>query len=286
MNENVFQHEELRSMQETGEWPIVDSQLLATKYKDRFAMAERLMKKMNTDVFFEINSIENDESPVIENWKDENIPDKSFSHWHQGPVYGYDIDTMVGPTDWHGDIGDADDYVQRRKVYIFDWTADKLNETAPEELQYFVNMHTDFKPILEYYAEECYSEQKPDWGRVLHKLMIIEYSTPTANDANRSEHRAHNTERFGDEHCDETLAGLHLGENYVEFHAKNTKTEKWETIDGLENNQMLWMFGEHAERSGWKVTTHGMTHNPDPNLDTRYSIIFDLQARYNTKKIY
>ena len=106
------------------------------------------------------------------------------------------------------------------------------------------------------------------------------YNTPKATEENRAQHRKFNTERFGDEHCDETLGGLHLGENYAEFRAKNTKSNKWELIDQLTDNKMLWMFGENAERSGLIPTYHGMQHNPGKDLNTRYSIIFDLQARY------
>jgi hypothetical protein len=110
--------------------------------------------------------------------------------------------------------------------------------------------------------------------------MIIQYNTPIATEETRVQHRKFNTERFGDEHCDETLGGLHLGENYAEFRAKNTKSNKWELIHQLTENKMLWMFGENAERSGLIPTYHGMQHNPGKDLNTRYSIIFDLQARY------
>ena len=77
--------------------------------------------------------------------------------------------------------------------------------------------------------------------------MIIQYNTPKATEENRAQHRKFNTERFGDEHCDETLGGLHLGENYAEFRAKNTKSNKWELIDQLADNKMLWMFGERMQ---------------------------------------
>ena len=78
--------------------------------------------------------------------------------------------------------------------------------------------------------------------------MVIEYSTPNSPDENVMAHREFNTNRFGDS-PDETFAGLHLGENYVEF-SKNTSNGIWEYIDGLED-PMLWMFGEDAQSCNW-----------------------------------
>jgi hypothetical protein len=270
---------ELQDMQKTGEWPLAHSQLLADKYKDRYQVIDSLFKKLSPELFFKISSFDGEDEPVIEDWADPNIPDKSYALKHQGPLIGYDIDTMTGPIDWYNEEAGQGDRVERRKLYIYDWTGEKLSEDFPE-LEYFVEMHADFKPVLEHYAKLCYKDQEPDWEKVLYKLMIIQYNVPVADDSNRVEHRKHNTERFGAEHCDETLGGLHLGENFVEFHAKNTASGEWQTFDNLTDNGTLWMFGEYAERSGWIPTYHGMTHNPDPSHDVRYSIIFDLQARY------
>lgn len=266
-------------MQSTGDWPLDHSELLATKYKDRYQVIDSLFKKLDPELFFKISTVEGDDEPVIEDWADPNIPDKSYALKHQGPLVGYDIDTMTGPIDWYDEEAGAGDRVERRKLYIYDWTGEKLVHDFPE-LEYFVEMHADFKPVLEHYAKTCYTDQEDDWEKVLYKLMIIQYNVPVADDTNRVEHRKHNTERFGAEHCDETLGGLHLGENFVEFHAKNTATGEWQTFEDLVNDGTLWMFGEHAERSGWIPTYHGMTHNSDPSHDVRYSIIFDLQARY------
>lgn len=275
----LYNLNQLKDMQSTGEWPLDHSELLATKYKDRYQVIDSLFKKLNPELFFKISTVEGDDEPVIEDWADPNIPDKSYALKHQGPLVGYDIDTMTGPIDWYDEEAGVGDRVERRKLYIYDWTGEKLAHDFPE-LEYFIEMHADFKPVLEHYANTCYTDQQDDWEKVLYKLMIIQYNVPVADDTNRVEHRKHNTERFGAEHCDETLGGLHLGENFVEFHAKNTSTGEWETFENLVNDGTLWMFGEHAERSGWIPTYHGMTHNDDPSHDVRYSIIFDLQARY------
>ena len=273
-NHNLIQLEDIFTYQDKGEWPIVDSHLLSTTYKNRWEMADKLFAELDQDLFNKVNKkVEHD------GWQDENIPEKSFSKKLSGSAFSNDDDFMIGPNDWDGRNPKIGDYVQRRKVYIYDWTKDELQHTT-EAIDYFVGMHEAFKPVLEHYLYECYSDQLDLIEKLLYKLMIIQYNTPKATEDNRTQHRKFNTERFGDEHCDETLGGLHLGENYAEFRAKNTKSNEWELIHQLADNKMLWMFGENAERSGLIPTYHGMQHNPDKDLNTRYSIIFDLQARY------
>ena len=275
MNHNLFTYEKLDEFQQQGKWPIVDSHLLSTKYKDRWEVAERLFKDVNKEFFIRLN--EHDEFSINQT-ADPKIPHKSYSYHHSGSVFSYDNDFMAGPTQWALDIKPTE-VVERSKVYIYDWTADNIKESSPE-FDYFVEMHKDFKPVLDYYLNECYSDQLDLINKTLYKLMIIRYNNPSATEKNIVEHRKWNTERFGDEHFDETLGGLHLGENYSEFRAKNETTNKWEIIKELTENKKMWMFGEHAQQSGWIPTTHGMSHNPQTDLKDRYSIIFDLQARY------
>jgi hypothetical protein len=280
----LYNYNELKDLQQSGQWPQSSYDLLATKYADRFEMCERLFEKMDHEKFEYYNS--HDEH-TIEDWADENIPDKSYAKRHGGPTFSYDVDYMIGPHDWDSAPEERiGDYVMRKKVYLMEWTGEHYEKYAEKfpELEYFIEMHNDFKPVLEHYYKECFSDQYDKVERVLYKMMLIQYATPTATDSNRAEHRKHNTERFGADHCDETLGGLHLGENYVEFEAKNTASGEWEPIYGLEEDVSLWMFSEHAERSGWLPTYHRMVHNPDPSLGDRYSIIFDLQARYKEEK--
>lgn len=274
MKPSLYNLEELHDFQQQGLWPVAESALLSEKYADRFIMAERLFKKIDKDVFTQLHK---DKEYNISTSCDPNIPHKSFSHHHSGECFSFDQDYMASPEEWEND--NPAEFVKRHKIYIYDWTRDNIQNSF-EELDYFIDMHNDFKPVLEHYLHECYSDQSHTWEKNLYKLMIIEYNNPYATEDNITEHRKWNTERFGDEHCDETLGGLHLGENIIEFRAKNTKTQEWEFIDKLEENNTLWMFGEHAERSGWIPTYHGMTHNPINTNKNRYSIIFDLQARY------
>jgi len=276
--------EKLQTIQSRGEWPVFHDTVLSDKYADRWHKAAGLFEKMNTQMFNDICNIAGEGARLIK-WRDADLPDKIYSYRHEGPVIGYDEDYMTGPHDWEHEHEPVGDYVVRKKIYIYPWTGEKIHSHMRQggpfgysELLYFINMHHDYMPVLES-AHSLYSDQPIK--RFIHKLMVIEYSTPTATDDNRVEHRAHNTVRFGGEHCDETLAGLHLGENYQEFQARNTLTKCYQYIPDLTQGGMLWMFGEDAERSGWKTTYHRMVPNSDPDLGIRYSIIFDLQARYD-----
>lgn len=280
----MFTKQDLKRMQATGEWPLVQSNTLAGKYSDRWDMAEKLFEKLDHEKFLHLHRHRADEIRV-EEWRDEVIGHKSFATRYDAPIFSYDLDTMCGPHDWENDSpGDTQigDYVIRKKLYITHWTREQMDDIWGEfpELEYFVNMHSDFMPTLEHYANECFEDQHADIEKYVYKLMIIQYTYPTATEDTLVEHRKFNTERFGPDHCDETLGGLHLGENYKEFEAQNTLTGEYEPIPGLEENTSLWMFGEDSERSGWKPTYHQMIHNPTPGLGTRYSIIFDLNARY------
>ena len=53
------------------------------------------------------------------------------------PCFGYDVDYMAGPM-----IGNMKillgDYVVRKKLYIYDWTGEKLGKAA-KELDYFIS---------------------------------------------------------------------------------------------------------------------------------------------------
>lgn len=278
---NQMTETKLKQYQEQGIWPCFSSQLLQETYSDRFEKSQQLFDNLNTQLF-ELYNSDLDETPLVVEKRDENIPDKMWSLVHEGPVFGYDIDYMQGPHDWYKPDDDTPaigDYVERRKFYVYPWTAEKMLFEDPI-IEYFTNMHRDFSPMLNHIYDSCFVNQHADIEKTIYKLMVIQYNTPTATENNVVEHRAHNTNRFGPDHCDETLGGLHLGENYQEFQAQNTLTREWEYIPGLTENNMLWMFGEHSERSNWRPTYHRMIHNSEPQLGTRYSIIFDLQGRY------
>lgn len=278
MTHKLYSQQQLLEKQASADLALADSELLATEFADRFDVAQQLFAKLDSNMFVNLNTTEND-LPQLDDWQDEDIPHKSFAVKHQGPVFGFDIDTMIGPNDWYNESDPIGDRVLRRKCYIYDWTH-HYDISALPELEYFTRLHAAFKPVLEHYLKECFVDQEPEFEKNLYKLMIIEYSHPTATEETIKEHRAHNTERFGDVHCDETLGGLHLGENYVEFYIENHLTGERKSVAGLDENKMLWFFGEHSQKSNWQPSMHGMQHNPADGLGTRYSIIFDLQARY------
>lgn len=275
----LFTLEELHNHQQLGTWPIADSTLLSTKYKDRWEVAEKLFNTVDIDFWRKHNKT------LQKTWEecDPNIPNKSYQHIHSGNLFSWDDDYMSGPETWLlGDDGvKSPEVVQRRKIYFYHWTEQQAEGLdLPPEFTYFIEMHKDFKPVLEHYLYENYSDQADQWKKALYKLMVISYNIPSATEKNRTEHRKHNSIRFGNEHCDETLGGLHLGENYSEFWAKNTKTNEKDIITDLTKNKMLWMHGEHAEQSGFMPTYHGVEHNPQEDLGVRYSIIIDLQVEY------
>lgn len=275
----MFKTTELLDLQEYAGLALEKSTALETKFSNRFEMAQSLFQKLDKELFIKCNDIDPEDPYNIEKWEDENIPDKSYATKHQGPVFGYDVDTMVGPESWYDESCGVDDYVQRRKCYVYDWTGEKLKHDFPE-LKYFTELHKEFVPTLQHYYKECFQDQHEEVQKTLHKLMVIEYSHPTATEDNIIQHKKHNTVRFGDIHCDETLGGLHLGENVVEFYIEDHLTNKRNYVKELSENNTLWFFGEFSERSGWKPSMHGMKHNPGNKVEKRYSIIFDLQARY------
>lgn len=281
-----YTREELKQQQETGELAFFESD--SSLLSERWENCGRLMSQLTPDFFYAYNSFLDDDKPTHEEWQEDGIPDKSYADRYSGPMFGCDWDYMVGPHDWYRteDIPKINDFVLRKKIYIYDWAEEKYNmfreqTGAPrnQELEYFFKLHSEFKKVLQYYYTVCFADQAPDIEKLLYKMMIIEYSHPTANSTNITEHRKFSTERFGPSHCDETLCGLHLGENITEFVYKNTLTGEWQPAN-ITDNKLLMFFSEHAEKSGWMPIYHGMQHNPDTNLETRYSIIFDLQARY------
>lgn len=244
---------------------------------DVWNKCEDLFSTLTTEQFILTNVID-DHEPTCNRWQDEDLPNKIWSLNHSGPVYGLDVDYMAGLHDWYKDEDTLpkDDWVKRRKVYLYNWSRSKLLMPYPE-LEYFMDIYDKFLPVMKH-CEGLYSEQTPEIEKYIHKLMIIEYSTPNCTDAEEVFYRKHCTERFGDSHCDETMAGLHLGENYSEFEYYNHKSKEWAKFDFT--NDYIWMNGLYSKFSGYKPTYHRMVHNPNPKYSTRYSIIFDLQPRY------
>ena len=282
----LYNKQELKQQQSDGSLAITSFEP-SERYADKWKRCSSMMSSLTPELFYSMNSFILDDQPSEEKWADENIPDKSYATRYSGPMFGCDWDYMVGPEDWNDahDKPKVGDYVLRKKIYFYAWSEEKyqmyLDQGNPRnpDIEYFLEMHLDYKDILDHYYQECFTDQADDIERLLYKMMIIEYSCPTANADNIRAHLAFNTSRFGDSHCDETLCGLHMGENIQEVEAQSTLTKEWIPAK-LVDSQFLFMFSEHAERSGWTPTYHRMIPNKETNLTTRYVIVFDLQARY------
>ncbi len=157
----MYSKEQLLDNQNCAELALEKSEALETKFADRFEMAESLFAVLDKQKFIDCNDIDPTDPYKIEKWEDEDVPEKSFALKHQGPVFGFDIDTMVGPESWYDETCGIDDYVLRRKCYIYDWTGDKLQADFPE-LKYFTELHKEFVPVLQYYYNECFEDQHID----------------------------------------------------------------------------------------------------------------------------
>ena len=285
----LYNREELKAIQVQGDPVTFKHPTLAEDFADRFEVAKSLFDKMNLRLARDCNNFtfEEEHGLTTTKWEDDEIPDKIYAHQNSGPAFSYDLDYMVGPKDWHGDADakKVGDYVLRRKIYLYDWTRERAQEAGielPEEMDFFLDMIDTFKPMLEHYRDECLADQANDIRFYMTKMMLIEYSTPLATDDNRDDHRAFCMERFGDEHCDEALLGLHLGESVIEFEGQNCTTGEWSEVDGLDSDTGVFLFSEFAERSGWKPTFHRMIPHPDRWGDaaSRYVIVVDYQGRY------
>jgi len=282
---NLLKNIELKEIQSTGRPVIFKHPSLIANFPDRLDKAKTLFDQMTVPMCEKYNKFDfEDEHFRTDHWEDEEVPDKIYAHRYGGPAFSYDIDTMVGPQDWEGD-GDATkvgDHVLRRKIYLYDWTRERMkdgNIQPTAEMEYFLDLLDVVKPILEHYNKECLSDQTDKVKFYLIKMMLIEYSTPCATDDNVVEHRKFNTDRFGPSHCDEALLGLHVGESIKEIQTRNHVTGEWTYLP--DNETSLLLFGEDAAKSDWDPTYHRMIHNPNGgSSDSRYVILIDYQARY------
>jgi len=274
---------ELKAIQELGDPVLFTHPALTNEFSDRLDIARQLFDAMTPEVCEAYNSADESEQFRYEKWEDDDIPDKIYAHRYGGPSFSYDEDVMVGPEDWEGDkdAPKVGDYVLRRKIYMYDWTRERIEESgliATAEMEYFMDMLDTFKPVFEHYNKECLSDQMDNVRFYLTKVMLIEYSTPTATADNVVEHRKFNTERFGPSHIDETMLGLHLGENIQEVQTQNTVTGEWSF---LPKDSAVLLFSEFAEQSGWNPTYHRMIHNTNGgSSDKRYVVAIDWQPRY------
>ena len=166
------------------------------------------------------------------------------------------------------------EYVCRKKVYITNKNIFKYNEHGKDNphYKYFIEMKQDFDQVLEPYFDQHFPGCETDFWT---SMMLIEYACPFATEENAIEMRTFNTNVWGPEHCDETLAGLHIGEDVQEFQA--CANGEYRYIPELMDNHAFFFYGEHSEEYGHTPTFHRMIpHKTEPN-STRYSIIIDVK---------
>ena len=58
-NHNLIPLEDIFAHQDKGEWPMVDSPLLSTTYKNRWEMADKLFSELDENLFLAARNIPN-----------------------------------------------------------------------------------------------------------------------------------------------------------------------------------------------------------------------------------
>tara|TARA_Y100001949_G_C15828390_1_gene260928 strand:- start:174 stop:659 length:486 start_codon:yes stop_codon:yes gene_type:complete len=126
----------------------------------------------------------------------------------------------------------------------------------------------------------------PSNVNIQRQLNLIRYACPDATDETLAQHRAVSSDRFGVDHIDETLFGLHLGESQPEIHAKpdndheDHEDQSTYVKVNLDNGKILFLCGEWASSiKKVKATNHRLFYNNNYSAPVRYSLILDLTYR-------
>lgn len=224
--------------------------------------------------------------------KDDIWPDRAEQvHAHISGELGYDESRMAGPHDWYLEGADKKtgildrtsmlhDNILRRKIYIgIPHYYEKGFDNIPE-LRYFFDLGYQYQEEMESYIP--YFKNQDDIEKISLLLMLIEYSNENIPEGKtEEEYWKWNFEKFGTPHCDDTLGGLHLGENIPAFYIdKDAKRVYHDLTDG----NTLWFWGQYSEASGQEPTIHGVEYLNNSNGKKRYSVIFNLQAEYKGKE--
>lgn len=256
---------------------ICKSDTLRLKYGDRWEKLKILMDNLPShELLLKCDLKEGEKNPAYKfSWQ---LPSEEHPYFNVG------FDTHVNEKNKHPiDAFETfkQEYTLRKKVYISDKNVQKYESSGIKDpvTEYFLEMKRDFDLILKYYYDHFYpgiQEKYEFWT----SLMLIEYACPFATKENSIEQRTLNTEIWGPSHCDETLGGIHLGENVQEFQASFTGEDgPYQYFDELMDNQYMFFFGEESEKFGHMPTFHRMIPHPTEPSSTRYSIIMDLVAK-------
>lgn len=257
----------------------ISSELLSSKYSDRWNILKNLMKSFPNDTTL----------PTCKLRQGEKNPAIKFNFQLEDHEYinlAYDthiIDSSKAP--YYAEETFELPYTMRKKIYISDKNIGKydnyLNDGGikNKDYEYFLEMYKDFKPIMERYYNTQYKDVQ-DKYEFWPSLMAVEYACPFATPETAIEQRSNNTNIWGPSHADETLGGLHLGEDVQEFQASYTGQDgEYNYVPGLTDNHYMFFYGEESVQYNHIPTFHRMIPHPTNPSSTRYSIIIDLDAR-------
>jgi hypothetical protein len=258
----------------------IKSDLLSGKYSDRWEKMKQLMDSMPTKEYL----------PKCKLKEGEVNPAVKFNFQFSGhPYFNLAFDTHILDPDNIGAIQAEEtfnmEYVCRKKIYISQkniWQYEGYLDDggqANEPYEYFIEMKKDFDKIIKPYYDTHF-EGIQDKYEFWTSMMMVEYACPFANDDNAIEMRTFNTNVWGPEHCDETVAGLHVGENVREFQASYTGEDgEYLYVPELMDDHYFFFYGEESQQFGYTPIYHRMVpHDSEPS-STRYSIIIDLETR-------
>ena len=241
---------------------------------------ETLFSRMDQDTMLSLPGSD------LEHVYDKEWPSREWEERFQTNGIGYDIVYKAGPHDWslpgagkktgiENRQQMLNDSVVRKKIYLREFQVPQVTLDVLPELDYFVQIREQFLPAVTEYTQHF--QDQTDIEQYVFQLMLIEYSNSfIPSNSTVDEYWSWNFEKFGLPHCDESLGGLHLGENLEGFYID--KSDKRVYYD-LTKDDTVWFWGQEAAASGCEPTVHGVEYLNNSNGKNRYSVIFNLKTK-------
>jgi hypothetical protein len=261
---------------ETNKPIICKDSELATKYSDRWNRLDEFFQRYPSNELIQTSVVRPGELE----------PGNKFNFSYDShPYFNISIDTKVQDASIYATDVKNYEFTERKKLYIQDKNIIKYQSYLDQGndrdqlSEYFIDMKTDFDDVMKYYYDNLYPGIHDKYS--FHtNFMAVKYDCPFATSENAYEQRVFNTNIWGPTHCDETLGGLHLGEDVQEFQASYTGEDgEYMYIPDLMKNSTLFFFGEDSVEFGHTPTYHRVIPNPTETKVSRYSIIIDLIAK-------
>ena len=216
---------------------------------------------------------------------DDEWPDREWEDRYSVRGFGYDIVYKAGPHDWglpgankrHGILDRQlmrHDYCMRKKIYLHGDEIPPSTLAVLPELAEFTELYTEFKPRVAEHESQFHNQS--DIWHYVYQLMLIEYSNNSVPAGEEDRYWTWNFEKFGLPHSDESLGGLHLGENLPGFYIDDCMGR---TFYNPSTDDTLWFWGQESVDSGYEPTVHGVEYLNNSNGENRYSVIFNLKAK-------